>query len=109
MNKKIKINNVYLMDVIDFLNSIEDNTIDLAIIDPPYNIGIDKWDGFNSFEEFMNFTKNYLSLVYEKLKDNGSLYIFNTAFNSAYILCYINDELKMKFQNWIIWQEKTIF
>lgn len=97
-----------LMDVFDFLKEVSDNSIDLAIIDPPYNLSQGDWDTFHSQKAFFDFTKRYLDLVVRKLKSNGSLYIFNTAFNSAYILSHLVDK-GLEFKNWIIWYKKDGF
>lgn len=32
---------VYLMDCMDFMNQIPEKSFDLAVVDPPYGIGID--------------------------------------------------------------------
>lgn len=97
-----------LMDVFDFLNEVKDKSVDLAIIDPPYNLSQGDWDTFKSHGEFMKFTTKYLDLVIKKLKDNGSLYIFNTAFNSAFILSYLV-EAGLDYRNWIVWYKKDGF
>lgn len=97
-----------LMDVFDFLKEVKDKSIDLAIIDPPYNLSQGDWDTFKSHNEFMKFTKRYLDLVIKKLKNNGSLYIFNTAFNSAFILTYLV-EAGLDYRNWIVWYKKDGF
>ena len=99
---------INLMDVFDFLKEVKDKTIDLAIIDPPYNLNQGNWDTFKSHNEFMKFTKKYLDLVIKKLKDNGSLYIFNTAFNSAFILSYLVEH-GLDYRNWIVWYKKDGF
>lgn len=96
-------------DVIAYLKGLPDETVDLAIIDPPYNLDKGDWDSFKTQKDFLNFTRNYLSLVYKKLKKTGSLYIFNTAYNSAYILNILDTELNMYFQNWIVWYKKDGF
>lgn len=105
----MKIDEIKFADVFDYLRKLDDESIDLAIIDPPYNLGKASWDSFKSLESFLDFTKKYLELVYKKLKKTGSLYIFNTAFNSAFILSILNNELKMKYQNWIVWYKKDGF
>lgn len=105
----MKIDKVVCADVFDYLETLDDNSIDLAIIDPPYNLDKGKWDTFESTEKFLEFTKNYLEIVYKKLKPNGSLYIFNTAYNSAYILSILDRDLGMKYQNWITWYKKDGF
>ena len=82
----MEMNKVYCEDVFSFLDKVEPESIDLAIIDPPYNLNQGDWDTFDSVEDFMVFTTKYLDKVISTLKPSGSLYIFNTAFNSALIL-----------------------
>lgn len=105
----VKINAIEFADVFEYLDKIDDDTVDLAIIDPPYNLDVASWDTFDNLDVFLDFTRKYLKIVYRKLKKNGSLYIFNTAFNSAFILMILQLELKMNYQNWIIWYKKDGF
>jgi len=103
----VNIDEITLCDVFKYLKKIDDNSIDLAIIDPPYNLNQGDWDSFKSEKEFLDFTFKYLDLVFPKLKSNASLYIFNTAFNSAFILNYLNNH--MFYKNWIVWYKKDGF
>ena len=104
----MELNQVYCEDVFSFLDKLEPESIDLAIIDPPYNLGQGEWDKFDNSENFMSFTTKYLEKVIASLKPNGSIYIFNTAFNSAYILTYLQSQ-GMFFKNWITWYKKDGF
>ena len=45
---------LYNDDCINILNEIEDNSIDLILIDPPYNIGKAKWDKMDNYIEWFN-------------------------------------------------------
>lgn len=101
-------NKIYCMDCFAFLNKVDDLSIDLAIIDPPYNLKKANWDTFKSQEQFFEFTKNWIDHLLPKLKTTGSLYIFNTPFNSAYILQYLVEK-GMCFQNWIVWDKRDGF
>lgn len=101
----LDINNIYNLDCFKFLNQIEDDSISLAVIDPPYNLKIADWDTFKSEKDFFDFTYKWIDALLPKLKSNGSLYIFNTPFNSAYILQYLISK-KMCFQNWITWDKR---
>lgn len=101
----LKINELYNLDCFDFLSQVNDGIIDLAVIDPPYNMHKADWDTFRSQKEFLYFTYNWIDVLLPKLKDSGSLYIFNTPFNSAYILQYLISK-KMSFQNWITWDKR---
>jgi site-specific DNA-methyltransferase (adenine-specific) len=93
------------MDCFEFLSKIDDNIIDLAIIDPPYNMHKATWDTFDSDVDFFNFTYKWIDVLIPKLKKTGSLYIFNTPYNSAFILHYLVAK-KMQFKNWITWDKR---
>ena len=108
VNKELKINNIYNLDVLEFLEKVPNGYADLVVIDPPYNLKKGDWDNFKNEKEFLDFTYNYLEKCIPKIKEGGSLYIFNTAYNSAFILKYLLD-LKMIYQNWIVWYKKDGF
>ncbi len=96
------------MDAVKFLNSVEENSVDLAIIDPPYNMSKAGWDSFKSNKDFFDFTYKWIDALLPTLKKTASLYIFNTPFNSAYILQYLIEK-GLIFQNWITWDKRDGF
>ena len=104
----MKLNSIYQADVFDFLKIVDDNSVDLAVIDPPYNMGKADWDSFSSEKAFLDFTFKWVDALIPKLKASGSLYIFNTPFNSAYILQHLIDK-GLLFQNWITWDKRDGF
>lgn len=106
--KSLKKNKIYEMDVFDFLNSIESGAIDLAVVDPPYNMKKGYWDTFKSDSEYFDFTFKWIDLLLSKMKPNGSFYLFNNPFNSAVILNYLNNQ-DVFFKNWITWYKKDGF
>lgn len=93
------------MDCLDFLGCVQDNSVDLAIIDPPYNMNKANWDTFKSEKKFFEFTFSWIDKLIPKLKKSGSLYIFNTPYNSAFILNYLVRK-ELYFQNWITWDKR---
>jgi site-specific DNA-methyltransferase (adenine-specific) len=101
----LKINTIYHKDCFVFFSEIDDNVIDLAIIDPPYNMKKAGWDTFKSEKAFFEWTFSWIDALLPKLKATGSLYIFNTPYNNAFILQYLVSK-KMKFQNWITWDKR---
>ena len=101
----LKINDIYNLDCFDFLKQIDDNSVDLAVIDPPYNMHKADWDTFKSQNQFLEFTYKWIDALLPKLKQNGSLYIFNTPYNSAFILQHLVSR-GMFFQNWITWDKR---
>lgn len=97
--------NIYNLDCMDFIDKLTDNSIDLLLTDPPYNMRKAEWDTFESQEEFLNFTFEWIDKILPKLKDTASIYIFNTPFNSAYIMQYLVSK-GLIFQNWITWDKR---
>lgn len=101
----MKTNKIYCMDAIKFLERLPDNFVDLAVIDPPYNLKKADWDTFASEKDFFKFTFNWIDKLIPKLKEDASLYIFNTPYNSAFILQYLIQK-GLIFQNWITWDKR---
>ena len=61
---------IYHGDCREILPQLETNTIDLILTDPPYNIGVAKWDN-------MDIIDSNISIEFHRLlKDSGSLYIW---------------------------------
>ena len=62
-----------------FLQAVPNGSIDLAIIDPPYNLRKESWDIFPSKYDFFTFTYDWIGgKLIPTLKCTASLYIFNT-------------------------------
>jgi len=101
----LDINRIYCLEVFEFLDKIDDGVVDLAIIDPPYFLNKGKWDTFDSYEAFLDFTYSWINKVIPKLKENGSIYIFNTPYNCTYILKYLVKK-GLSFRNWITWDKR---
>ena len=101
----LKTNQIYHADCLEFLEQVQDRTVNLAVIDPPYNMRKADWDTFASEKTFFDFTFRWIDALIPKLKSNGSLYIFNTPYHSAYILNYLVKK-GLTFQNWITWDKR---
>ncbi len=87
------------------LKSIESNSIDLIIADPPYNVGKDygnKSDKQN-FDDYIAFTRKWLTECHRILKDDGTIYIFIGFRYISYLYQIMEKELNMNFINWISW------
>lgn len=101
----LEINKIYHLDCFEFLDKVDNEIVDLAVIDPPYNLKKADWDIFKTEKEFFDFTFRWIDALIPKIKNNGSLYIFNTPYNSAFILTYLVKK-NLKFQNWITWDKR---
>lgn len=99
---------LFNLDYKDFFCKVEGESIDLAIIDPPYNLKVADWDKFKNHESFLRFTYDWIDRLIPKLKTTASFYVFNTPFNAAYILNYLVSK-GLVFQNWIVWDKRDGF
>ena len=71
---------IYCDDCLNKMKDIEDNSIDLVLIDPPYNIGKDKWDKWKSVDDYVEFMGKVFKEIERVLKPNGSFYFFHNDF-----------------------------
>jgi adenine-specific DNA-methyltransferase len=96
---------IYNGDVIEILKSkIEDKTVDLIFIDPPYNIGKnfngrkDKW---KIDQDYLDWCYVWIDLCLQKLKENGSFYIMTSTQFIPYFDLYLRN--KVSILSRIIW------
>ena len=94
-------------DVLNRISDVLDDSIDLIIADPPYNLGKDY--GNNSdrqkADDYLVWTQAWINAVLPKLKESGSLYIFLTWQYAPEIFCFLKQ--KMEMINEIIWDRRV--
>ncbi|NQT64460.1 MAG: MerR family transcriptional regulator [Candidatus Marinimicrobia bacterium] len=66
---------LYQMDAVKFLESFEDESVDLVFADPPYNINKAEWDSFNSQEQYVDWSLQWIKETQRVLRNEGTLYI----------------------------------
>lgn len=101
-------NQFHEMDALAFIKNLPPASVDLAVVDPPYNLSIADWDTFPSHDAFMQFTEAWLAALIPALKPSASLYVFNTPANAAHILVALQ-RMGLTYQNWIVWHKKDGF
>ncbi len=79
--------NILHGDVIEQLKTIEDNSIDAIIVDPPYNLGMDKWDTWKSNQEFSDWCTEWGTEAYRVLKPRGNLLSFGCTKTYHWMAC----------------------
>jgi site-specific DNA-methyltransferase (adenine-specific) len=98
------INEIYFGKCEDLFSRLTDNSIDLTILDPPYNVNADSWDNIDNYFDWLCFI---LKESVRVTKPTGSIYLWGMASKN-------NDFLKIKlwldinitkfyFKNWIVW------
>ena len=104
---KKTIHAVFIQDAVEALKSIPDNTVQLVLIDPPYNLDLDYWD---HFEDYLEWAKLWLDHIYRVLAASGNCVIFGgfqyqdlKKGDLLEILHYTRHSTRLRFVNLVIW------
>ncbi|WDV48332.1 DNA-methyltransferase [Mesomycoplasma ovipneumoniae] len=102
MDKNLKI---ICGNAIEELKKIESKSINLIVTDPPYNLNKDYGNNKDNleFEEYLEFSRQWLTEAKRVLKDDGTIYIFMGMRYISYIYSILEKELNMHFNSWITW------
>lgn len=107
----LKVNKVYFGDCIKQMKKIQDESIDLIIADPPYNLNknfgnlSDNWHDVN---DWIDWSKQWLDVAITKLKPTGSIFIYGI----HHYLCHLHVYLYQKdlmYRRQIIWHYENNF
>ena len=95
-------------DCLEFLKSLDDESVDLAILDPPYfEIIKDDWDNqWNSEQEYLDWCMEWTKETFRVLKPGRCLYVWGTTKHDTFLrykLDVLNKIDGAHYQNWIIW------
>jgi len=92
-------------DAVDLLKEIESSSIDVVIADPPYNLGKNYGNNHDlkGFDEYLDFTKSWLSEAKRVLKPEGTIYVFMGVRFISYLYDIMDRDLGLFFNSWIVW------
>jgi len=92
-------------DAIALLKQLDDSSIDLIVADPPYNLGKDYGNNhdFKGFDEYIDFTRRWLTEAARVLKPTGTIYVFMGVRFISYLYDILERELKLYFNSWVVW------
>ena len=117
----LQVDNIYNMDCVEGLKQLSDNSIDLIVTSPPYNIGIDydTWDDNLPWDKYLSWCNEWLTECYRVLKDDGRICInhylnfkpksvgLETAF-PLFDLYNIQNEIGFKVHKLAMWNDRTV-
>ncbi len=92
-------------DAVDKLKMLDDESVDLIIADPPYNLGknyIDTNDQM-TFEHYLAFTRAWIKEANRVLKKGGTIYVFMGMRLISYLFEIMEQEENLNFISWITW------
>lgn len=112
------INQILNGDCVEILKSISENSVDLVFADPPYNLQLQNdlyrpnlskvdavnndWDKFSSFEEYDQFTLDWLREAKRVLKDTGTIWVIGS-YHNIFRVGTILQDLGFWILNDVIW------
>jgi site-specific DNA-methyltransferase (adenine-specific) len=96
---------VFCGDSIEFMKTLDDESIDLVFADPPYNIKKADWDNFESEQEYVNWSMKWIEEASRILKPNGTLYI--CGFSEILADLRLPSMKFFRHCKWLVWHYKN--
>ena len=92
-------------DAIDEMKKLPDQSVRLIVTDPPYNLNKDYGNNQDKleFEEYLEFSRRWLTEAKRVLTDDGTIYVFMGMRYISYVYSILEQELGMSFNSWITW------
>lgn len=96
---------IILGDAIEKLKTLEDNSVDLIVTDPPYNLGKNYGSSSDTLEHdvYLDFSREWLTQCKRVLKSTGTIYVFMGMQYISYLYAIMEKELSFTFNSWITW------
>ncbi len=92
-------------DAINLLKDLPDNSVNLIVADPPYNLGKDYGNNHDlkGFDEYLDFTRDWTSEAKRVLTEDGTIYVFMGVRFISYLFNILDREQHLYFNSWIVW------
>jgi site-specific DNA-methyltransferase (adenine-specific) len=89
-------------DMLKVLPTLKDNSSQIILADPPYNIGKDFGNKSDKqpIEEYLKWSKEWITECIRILKPNGTMFIYGFSETLALLLAQIPYEINRR---WIVW------
>ena len=113
---KIESNNIYNIDCIEALKSMEENSVDLILTSPPYNLNIQYTDykDNNTLDDYFDWCRVWIKECYRVLKVGGRFCLqigcFQPSLNAPTYATFTNicQDVGFTFREFIIWNKNQI-
>ena len=99
----MELNKVHNIDVLEGLGYLPDDSVNLVLTDPPYNIGKAAWDIIDNYVEWCG---KWLKECERILKPNGILVFWHNDFvQTSQLVTWINNNTRMSFNSVGLWHK----
>lgn len=101
----LKVNSIFQGDCVKGLAQIEAGSVDLAFADPPFNIGYeyDVYKDRRSDEEYLDWTRKWMSGVWRALKPNGTFWLAIGDEYAAELKIIAQKDIGFTCRSWVLW------
>ena len=105
----MQLNTIQNIDCIKFLESINDNSVDMILTDPPYFIGFDGGQGWDSQwqneSDYLSWCKEWSDHLVRVLKPNRMMIVWGTLKTDTFIKykLMLSEYDQLRSQNEIVW------
>jgi site-specific DNA-methyltransferase (adenine-specific) len=98
------------IDCIKGIKNLPDNSIDLVIADPPYNLNKDfgEWKESAKKLEWLAWSKEWLNECQRVLKPGGSIFVYGIHHHLCWLQCHMY-EIGLDYRRQIIWHYENGF
>ena len=114
----LPVNQILHGNCIEILSTLPENSVDLIFADPPYNLQLqndlyrpnltkvdavnNQWDKFSSYQDYDEFTLNWLHASQRVLKETGTIWVIGT-YHNIFRVGSIMQNLGFWILNDVIW------
>ncbi len=115
---ELPVDDIIVGNCINVLNSLPASSIDLIFADPPYNLQLrndlhrpnmtkvdavnDRWDQFDSFQDYDEFSEAWLAACKRVLKNTGSIWVIGS-YHNIFRVGKIMQDLGFWILNDVVW------
>jgi modification methylase len=116
--QQLPLDQVLIGDCRQVLDALPENSIDMVFADPPYNLQLegelwrpnqtkvdavdDDWDQFESFNQYDQFTRDWMTACRRVLKPTGTLWVIGS-YHNIYRVGKILQDLNFWILNDVVW------
>lgn len=101
----IETNKIICGDAVAVMKDFPNDSVDLIIADPPYNLGKDYGNNrdMKAWHEYEAFTKDWLTEAVRLMKPTASIYVFMGVRFISNLFRTMEEDFNLVFNGWITW------
>ena len=99
----LELNKIYCMDCVNGMKQLDDESINMIFVDPPFNVGKNYGEeSDDGRKDYFEWCDMWIKECFRLLKNTGSIYLMNISKNIGYIMRLMDKH--GVFLNLIIWK-----